>query len=448
MQLTYKYKLKPSNAESAQIDRWIELCRRQYNYRLAERFNWYEATRSRVDACPLNVSIVPVNEAYRNIPESKVLAKGKNKGSVYPLIKGGYVNWGSVQKDDLKQMKALFPEYKELDSQLLQNVVERVDKAFERFTQGDSNGKRSGKPKFKGKPYYRSICFPQRVQVLNNGRVILPKLGELRFVQHRPLPEGFTVKTATIIKAAEGYFVAFSLEDKSIPVADVAIHPTAVNSKGIDLGLEYFASCSDGEQIEFPQWFRQSEERIAKLQARKAKMPHGCMGRKILALRIARIQSHVARSRQDWQFKLAYKLFADCDVIFIEDLALKNLIRRNHIKFDDAGQVTQNGQSAKSGLNKSMTDAALGQFVQILQWVAFKLGKQVIKIDPRGTSQHCHACLNKVPKSLEDRWHDCPECQESLPRDVNSGKLIKRIGLTTVGMDTASLKTALIALAA
>jgi putative transposase len=63
--------------------------------------------------------------------------------------------------------------------------------------------------------------------------------------------------------------------------------------------------------------------------------------------------------------------------------------------------------------------------------------------NPRGTSQHCHACLNKVPKTLKDRWHDCPHCLESLPRDINSGKLIKWIGLNTVGMDSASLKNAL-----
>jgi putative transposase len=103
------------------------------------------------------------------------------------------------------------------------------------------------------------------------------------------------------------------------------------------------------------------------------------IGRKILAIRIARIQAKVARSRQDWQFKMAHKLFEDCDVIFVEDLQLKNLIRRNKVKTDESGKITANGQAAKSGLNKSLTDAALGQFVKILEWVAFKLGKRVIK---------------------------------------------------------------------
>jgi putative transposase len=443
MRCAYKYKLILENHQALEADDWIELCRRQYNFRLGERFRWFEATRTPINACPLNASIVPVDRIYQDIPEMKILSKGKKKGSEYPLIQGGYVDWANVQKDGLKQTKELFPEYKEMPSQMLQNVIERVNKAFDRFVHGDKSGKRSGKPKFKGRPYYKSVCFPQGIELIRKGVVSLPKLGEVKFIEHRPIPKGFTVKTATIIKDCDGYFIVFALEDESVPVVVEEIQPTEENSKGIDLGLEFFASCSDGVQYEYPKWFRRSEERIAKLQSRKSKLPDRSIGRKILAIRIARIQAKVARSRQDWQFKMAHKLFEDCDVIFVEDLQLKNLIRRNKVKTDESGQITANGQAAKSGLNKSLTDAALGQFVKILEWVAFKLGKRVIKVDPAGTSQHCHACLNKVPKALKDRWHDCPSCKESLPRDVNSGKLIKWIGLTSVGMERASLKTAI-----
>lgn len=443
MKLARQYKLIPETYQAQTVDEWVELCRRQYNFRLGERFNWFDSTRTRVDACPLNSSIVPITEIYERIPLSKVLSKGEKKGQEYSLINQGYVDWPNVQKDDLTNTKRLFPEYKGMPSQMLQNVIERVSRAFDRFVKGDKNGKRSGKPKFKGKPYYNSICFPQGIEIVGPGLVELPKLGIVKFLEHRPIPSGFTVKTATIVKELDGYSISFTLDDESVPVEVVEIQPTEQNSKGIDLGLEFFASCSDGVQVQFPRWFRRLEDKIAKLQAKKASKPHGSVARKILAVRIAWYQRKVARSRKDWQFKLAHKLFEDCQVIFIEDLALKNLIRRNKLKTDDDGKITQNGQSAKSGLNKSMTDAALGQFVKILQWVAFKLGKRVIKVDPRGTSQHCHACLNKVPKSLKDRWHDCPICLESLPRDVNSGKLIKWVGLTTVGMECASLKNAL-----
>jgi putative transposase len=458
MRCAFKYKLKPTKDQAATLGQWIELCRRQYNYRLGERFEWYEATRSPANACSLIQGPQPsIEQVFRNIPEYKVTTRDgrkdpKNpnkavslKGTKVDLIKGGFVNWATVQKDDLPNTKKLFPEYKEMPAQMLQDVIERVNKAFDRFTKGDSKGKRSGKPKFKGRPYFKSVCFPQGVEILSKGVVNLPKIGDIEFIQHRPIPKGFTVKTAIVSRECDGYFLVLTLEDKTISaVPDVEIHPTEENSKGIDLGLEFYSSDSDGVQHEFPRWFRKHEAKLARLQAKQSKAKKGSAARKIYAIRVARLHKKIAASRLDWQYKLAYKLFEDCDVLFIEDLSLRNLIRKNKLKTDEHGKITTNGQAAKSGLNKSMTDAALGQFAQVLKWVARKTGKRVIEVDPRGTSQHCFDCLNKVPKTLSDRWHSC-QCGVEIPRDVNSGKLIKKVGLIcySVGMVPASLKNAL-----
>ncbi|MEG3834005.1 MULTISPECIES: transposase [unclassified Microcoleus] len=123
----------------------------------------------------------------------------------------------------------------------------------------------------------------------------------------------------------------------------------------------------------------------------------------------------------------------------------KNLTRRAKPKTDvENGNLVYlpNGQSAKSGLNKSMLDAAHGQFAIVLKYVAWKLGKSILFVDPKGTSQHCWNCLNKVPKGLSERWHSCL-CGESLDRDENSAKLIKKIGLSyESGGGTPSLKKA------
>jgi putative transposase len=139
-----------------------------------------------------------------------------------------------------------------------------------------------------------------------------------------------------------------------------------------------------------------------------------------------------------FHFEIAYKILDKTRIIFVEYLSLKNLIRRNKPKTDSEGNYVANGQSARAGLNKSFVDAAHGQFVSILKWVAWKLGKRVIEVDPWGTSQHCHNCLNKTPKALSDRWHDCSNCGVSMQRDHNSAILIKKVGL-----GVASLKNAL-----
>lgn len=446
MQLTYKYKLKPSKPQIALFQTWIELCRRQYNFRLGQRFNWYEQTRTPINACPLNVSIVALDDIYKNIPLEKELSKGKRKGEVKPLITQGYLDWATIQKDDLTNTKTLFPEYKVLHSQVLQDVIKRVDFAFDRFTKPDKNGNRSGKPKFKGKHYYNSFTYPQLdnsdITKDERGRncVNLSKIGLVSLVFHRPIPDGFSVKTGTIIRCADGWYISVTLEDKNVPVMVAEIQPTPENSLGIDLGIENYAALSTGEMVEHPRFLQQSAKKLGLLQQRLVKHKRHSRPWRILKLKIAKLHQHIARARRDFQFKLAYSLFLGCDVLIVEDLKLKNLTLRAKPKIDNNGTWLPNNQSAKSGLNKSMLDAAHGQFVQTLKFVAWKLGKTVKEVSPKGTSQHCWNCLSEVPKELKDRWHSC-SCGEECHRDENSGKLIKRIGIE--GTDIASLKTAL-----
>jgi putative transposase len=131
MQLAYKYRLKPTKPQLATIDAHLELCRSQYNYRLGERFQWWEATITPINSCPLNVSIVPVEEIYKNIPLTRVQTRSgrkkdengnpiTKKGDEFPTIVGGYVQWQTVKLADQKNTKKLFPEYKEFHSQVLQ----------------------------------------------------------------------------------------------------------------------------------------------------------------------------------------------------------------------------------------------------------------------------------------------------------------------------------------
>lgn len=446
MQLTYKYKLKPSKPQIALFQTWLELCRRQYNFRLGQRFKWHEQTRTPINACPLNVSIVAIDDIYKNIPLEKELSKGKKKGEVKPLINQGYVDWAIIQKDDLTSTKKLFPEYKAVHSQVLQDVIKRVDFTFDRFTKPDKNGNRSGKPKFKGKHYYSSFTYPQLdncdITKDERGRncVNLSKIGLVPFILHRPIPDGFSVKTGTITRCADGWYISITLEDKSVPVTVVEIQPTEENSLGIDLGVENYVALSTGEMIEHPRFLRKSADKLAKLQQRLASKVKHSRPWKILKHRIAKLHQNITRARLDFQFKLAHSLFGKYDVLVVEDLKLKNVTRRAKPKIDNDGTWLPNNQSAKSGLNKSMLDAAHGQFIQVLKFVAWKLGKKVAEVNPKGTSQHCWNCLTEVPKELKDRWHSC-SCGAECHRDENSGKLIKRIGL--VGMDVTSLKTAL-----
>ena len=418
MKLTYRYKLRPTKEQNTTMIEWLNLCRRQYNYRLGQRYRWWEETRTHIDACPLNVSIVPVSKIYQDIPEFRVQVRDgrklgedglpiTKKGDKHPNIVGGYVQWQTVQLGDLKNTKKLFPEYKEIHSQVLQDVINRVETAFSNFINPDKNGNRSGKPRFKGLHYYKSFTYSQlRNKHISDNHVDLSGIGKVEIVLHRPIPIGFLVKMGTVKLEADGWYLSLVLEDKTVPVKeDEEIYPTKENSIAIDVGLERFLTCDDGSYIEIPRFLRKASNRLASLQRAKSKLPNGHKDKKKLYKAIAKLHQKIARQRQNFHFATAYWLFSKADVVFVEDLKLKNLIIRNKPRPNGKGAFLPNNQAQSSGMNKSWLDAGHQTFFSILEWVAWKLGKRVVKVNPWGTSQYCYACLNKVPKSLSDRWH-------------------------------------------
>jgi putative transposase len=410
MRLAYQYRLIPTAQQVADMNRWIDMLRLQYNWMLAERFQWWEESRSSVNACPLVCYLPDL----------------KDQPDYYS------------QKRSLVPLKQDRPWYKEIHSQVLQDMVKRVKLAFDRYLSGDSNGDRSGKPRFKGQGRYRSFTYPQAsIDWIDSNKIELPKLGAVKVVWHRPIPDGFAVKTAIITNKADGWYVTLTLEDKTVPEIVSEVEPSWENSVGIDVGLEKFASDSDGNFEPIPQQFRRSEAKLARLQQKVANAKKGSRARKLLVRKVARLHQKVARQRKQFHFETAGKILGKVDVVFVEDLKVKNMSKRAKPKQDETGKFLPNGQSAKSGLNKSIADAGWSQFIDILTFKAEKAGQRVIKVNPKGTSQHCSVCLNRVPKELSERWHSCPHCGNEMDRDTNAAILIKKVGL-----GIASLKKA------
>ncbi|MBE9171207.1 transposase [Pleurocapsales cyanobacterium LEGE 06147] len=410
MRISYQYKLRPTKQQIGVFESWLDKLRCQYNYLLEQRFDWWEQNRCAINACPL----------ICHLPELK------DNPSYYD------------QKKSLVKLKEDRPWYQEINAQVLQNCVERVHKTMERFLKGDKNGKRSGRPRFKGKGRYRSFTYPQLGKNPISGNLInLSKIGWVKMIVHRPLPEGFVLKTATVSKKADGWYISLSRQDKSVPDFISEVVPTKDNSIGVDLGLEKIVSTSTHESVAPPKHFRIAEQKLSKLQRRVASKPKRSKARAILNRKIAKLHQKIARQRKQFHFETVKWLLSKAEVVFIEDLQVKNMLRRCKPKQDENGKYLPNGQSRKVGLNKSFADAGLSQFVDLLSYKAEKAGLKVIKVDPKGTSQYCSSCLNRVSKELSDRWHCCYYCGLILDRDVNSAILIQK-----VGMGIASLKNA------
>jgi putative transposase len=377
MRTAYQYRLRPNPVQAAQLQEWLELLRRQYNHRLAERFNWWEQNRCDINACPL----------VCHLPELK------DNPDFYS------------QKRDLVNSKVLFPEYKNVHSQVLQNCIERVKKTFERWLKGDSNGKKSGRPRFKSMGRYRSLTFPQVKQDCMDGKFIkLPGFGNIKLIRHRPLPAGFKIKTATISQKADGWYIVLSLEDASVP-ALTPDSPTMGNTLGIDMGLKAFLVTNEAEEVSIPQHYRKAEKQLKRLQRSLSRKKKGSKRRKKAIKRVAKAHLKVANQRKDFHYKTAKKLLNKGKNIGHEALNIKGI--------------------ARTRMAKSTHDAGWGTFLQILSIKAERAGLMTIAVNPNGTTQDCSGCGQKVPKTIRDRWHSCPHCGCELDRDHNAAINIK-----------------------
>ena len=379
MRTSYQYKIKPTQEQVEKIARTLEMLRCQYNYLLAQRFDWHEQNRCPLDRCPL----------ICQIPELK------EQPNYYS------------QKASLTQLKVDRPWYKEIHSQVLQEVPKKVEITFERWLKGDSNGKKSGRPRFKGVGQYKIFTYPQfKRHHFANNKITLSKIGDVKVIVHRPIPVGFDIKTVSVTKKADGYYVTLSLDDQTVPT----IKPDfkSDNIVGIDVGLIDFYVASDGSRINAPKHLRKAERKLKSAQRRVSRRKKGSNRRKKAIKKLAIQHKKVADTRKDFHFKTARTLLDKYDVIAVEKLNIKGLV--------------------KTQLAKSINDAGWGQLIIILSNKAENAGLKVITVNPNGTSQECSNCGHKVKKRLSQRMHNCPVCHTSLCRDLNAAINIKARG--------------------
>lgn len=362
------------------MESWLNLLRMQYNWRLAERFKWWDENRCPINACPLVCSIAPPREQ--------------------PEYYG--------QKRDLVQTKALFPEYTNIYSDVLQDCIGRVKKTFDRFVKTDSSGKRSGRPRFKQRSRYRSFTYPRmKASCIRDKHITLPKVGKVKLILHRPIPDGFIIKTCTVVRKADGWYVTLSLQDDTVPTLCPNID--VEKAVGVDVGLKEFLVTSEAEVVSIPQFARNSEKRRKLLnKALSRKKKKGTHRRQKAGKKLSKHYQKVARQRKDFHFKVALLLLNKYDVIAYEDLNIKGL--------------------AKTRLSKSILDAGWGEFIEIVTCKAASAGRITVAVNPNGTTQNCSGCGKKVPKTLFDRWHSCT-CGVELDRDLNAAINIRNLGV-------------------
>lgn len=350
----FRYRLYPTRAQEAALLEQLRLCRNLYNCALQER-----------------------RDAYR---------------------KKGVTVTGYDQTKYLTEIKEALPEYKSVYSQVLQDVLRRLDKAFQGFFRRVKQGAKPGYPRFQGSDRYDSICYPQSGFSISDKTAYFSKIGNLKIKLHRPL-EG-RLKTATIRRDCGQWYVSYVCEVDAQPL------PATGSVVGVDVGTTWFAITSDGEFIENPRHFQAAVKKLRVAQRAVSRKRNKRSNRRRKAVqRVARLHRKVSRQRLDFHHKTASRLTRAHDLIAHEALNVDGMMRGN--------------------LARSIHDVGWGQFFALLSQKAACAARRVIAVDPRYTSQACSQCghTSKANRVSQAKFV-CVACGHTANADLNAAQNI------------------------
>jgi putative transposase len=310
-----------------------------------------------------------------------------------------------------------------------QATLRRLKKSFDGFFHRVKAGQKAGYPRFKGKARFDSVEWPKDGDGArwhpDHRRVYLQGIGQIKVYQHRTV-QG-RVKTIQIKRQGRRWMLVLSCDD--VPPN---LLPGRGAQAGIDVGIATFATLSDGAAVDNPRWARQAAARLIAAQQRLARAKRGSNKRVARRETVAARHRKIANRRKDFHHKQARELVARYDLLVVEDLKITNMLRRAKPKLDPdtPGQFLPNGARAKSGLNRSISDAGWGQFVSILRAKAEEAGRSWIEVDPRHTSTRCERCGHAAPENrVTQAEFACQHCGHTAPADEHAARNILRAGL-------------------
>jgi putative transposase len=311
-----------------------------------------------------------------------------------------------------------FPWAKKLNSMARQAMAERAWAAVARFYENCAKKKpgKKGFPKFKRLQTRASVEYKTSGWKLSEDRRYITftdgfeagtfKLWGTRDLHFYQLEQ---IKRIRVVRRSDGYYVQFCIDHERVEQ-----HEFKNRMVGLDMGLVHFLTDSDGNQVENPRYLRKSEKALKRLQRRVSRKEKGSKNRAKGINRLGRKHLKVQRQRKDFAVHTALCVIQSADLVAIEDLKVRNMVRNRH-------------------LAKSISDAAWSMFRVWLEYFGKLYGVPVIAIPPHYTSQNCSKCGHEVKKSLSIRTHVCPHCGYIADRDWNAALNILAKALNTVG---------------
>ena len=333
------------------------------------------------------------------------------------------------QSAQLTEMRAVRPDQAVWSFSSQQATLRRLNKAFAGFFRRVKAGQTAGYSRFKGGGRFDSVEWPKDGDgarwLPEQRRVYLQGIGQVKVDLHRKVAG--RVKTIQINRHGRRWMLVLSCD--RVPTNPL---PVTNRQAGIDLGIVSFATTSEGQHVDNPRWARAAADRLAAAQRRLQQARRGGKNRATKRETVAARHRKIANQRKDFHHKQARELVARYDLIVVEDLKIASMLRRAKPIADPTkrGHYLRNGARAKSGLNRSISDAGWGQFVSILRAKAEEAGRAWIEVDPRHTSDGCERCGHAARANrVTQAEFACQRCGHTVAADEHAACNILRAGL-------------------
>lgn len=324
--------------------------------------------------------------------------------------------------------KDTYPFLREVDSFALCNAQLALEKAYKRFFEDRKTGFPKYKSKRRGRKTYTTNLSHGNIELDDKARRLkLPKLGWLAVRQHKRIPDDWKLKSVTVEHCPSGRYTATILFEYETQIPE-KVKP--VKTVGLDYASHGLYVSSDGEHADYPGYYRKMQDKLAREQCKLSHMVKSSANWRKQCKRVARLYEKTANQRRDWQHKKANGIVASYDMVGVEALSMKSMMRKPEPKPDPErqGHYLPNGRKARKGLAKSTSDNGYGMFCTMLEYKLARQGKRLVRVDRWfPSSQLCHdcGCKNPLVKDLSVREWACPSCGVLHDRDVNAALNIR-----------------------
>ena len=454
MQIRWRFKLQPNIGQQALMSEWLVTLRKHRNYCLAERQRGFETNNQKSDEpvmyqygafCDLDSQIEYGSYCPLTCP---IVKHGVMSAELTKNSKKYGLTWGSaadIQSKRTTELRSASVWYSRVNSDVLQGNLAKLDPAYNGFFQH-----KRGFPAFRKAANFKTFQFkPGQVKLTVNrtsnkkrcySHAYFPGLGNMRYLDSRTIPVDADIRTVTVIKEADGWYMSVLLNlPESLP--EVSGIETLSSAVGIDVGINKLISLTDGSFIQNSR-FANSKKIRRQLRIRQRRVNRKAKGsnnRKKAGITVAKLHKKIADKRNDHQWKAANKVVGTAAAIVQEDLNIKAMKSRCKPK-REKGRFMANGQSAKRGLNRTISDASWGELFSKIAWLALKSGKPVLSVNPKFTSQECSSCHHVSKANRDGEKFICENCGHIDHADTQASRtILRRANLTFVTKDAKKL---------